>query len=310
MTLAFLVLSFVKPATSHAPANLAEVVSTVKLDWFFLTFYPLLDYWNFGVVWGFVTVLVVIFAGLPWMPTMRKVPTAKVNLAECNGCTRCAEDCPTGAVTMQPRTDGMNFDLEATVNDKTCISCGICVGACPTSTPFRRRGNIVSGIELPQLTVADLRRQIEEVTGELQGKARILVFGCGTSAPFNPAEIPNSAKVDIKCVGNLPPPFLDFVLSRNLADGVVIVGCREGNCYHRFGQKWTNARLNRERDPKLRRRVSKERYKVIWAGQQDEELLKEEVAAFARHIGELPPEEVKKPRIASAAGSKKETGNA
>lgn len=310
MMLAFLVLSFVKPALSHAPADLSQVVSVLRLDWFYLAFYPLLDYWSFGAVWGFVTVLVVIFAALPWLPTMRKVPVAKVNLEECNGCTRCAEDCPTGAVTMQPRTDGLNFSLEATVNEQTCISCGICVGACPTSTPFRRRGNIVSGIELPQLTVADLRLKVEEAASGLEGNSRILVFGCGHSAQFDPSKNPNSAKVDIKCVGNLPPPFIDFVLSRDLADGVVIAGCQEGNCYHRFGQRWTNARLNRERDPKLRRRVSEERYKLVWAGKNDGKMLADAVSTFARHVSELPPPEIKKPSITSLSDTKKETGNA
>ena len=91
---------------------------------------------------------------------------------------------------------------------------------------------------------------------------------------------------------------------------MVIAGCQEGNCYHRFGQRWTNARLNRERDPKLRRRVSEERYKLVWAGKNDGKMLADAVSTFARHVSELPPPEIKKPSITSLSDTKKETGNA
>ncbi len=288
MLLAFLVLSLVKPALSHAPADLAHVVTTVRLDWFYLAFYPLLDYWNYGAVWGFMTALILLFLLIPWLPPMRKVPVAEVHLEACNGCSRCSDDCPTGAVTMQPRTDGMKFDLEAIVNSSTCISCGICTGACPTSTPFRRRSKTISGIELPEMPIAAMRDKLLETVAGLTGDARILVIGCKYSAELPEGEVPGAVKMNINCVGMLPPSFIDFALSRKLVDGLFLTGCREGNCHHRFGQKWSTMRINRERDPQLRERVPRERIKQFRAGVQDKTMLAEGVREFAAHISALP----------------------
>ena len=75
---------------------------------------------------------------MPWLPPLRRAKPAQVDLAHCNGCARCAEDCPYEAIRMVRRTDGLPFPTQAQVNPSLCVSCGICVGACPSSTPFRR----------------------------------------------------------------------------------------------------------------------------------------------------------------------------
>ena len=49
-----------------------------------------------------------------------------------------------------------------------CMSCGICVGACPTATPFRRAGDRCRpGIELPDRTVAGLRDEVVAAAAKL-----------------------------------------------------------------------------------------------------------------------------------------------
>ncbi|MCG8370183.1 MAG: hydrogenase iron-sulfur subunit, partial [Proteobacteria bacterium] len=48
------------------------------------------------------------------------------------------------------------------------------------------------------------------------------------------------------------------------ADGVMIAGCAEGDCYHRLGNEWTIARMAGERDPYLRRRVDTRRLALSW----------------------------------------------
>ena len=62
----------------------------------------------------------------------------------------------------------------------------------------------------------------------------------------------------------LPPSFVDFALSRGFADGVLLSGCPEGDCYHRFGNEWTMQRMSRQRDPYLRKRVPTERLRQSW----------------------------------------------
>ena len=116
MFLTLLVLSLVKPALSQGPADLATVPALVGLDWFYLGFYPLLESWPGAASWGMLGALILILLALPWLPPLKRAPVAVVDLANCNGCTRCANDCPYNAITMMPRTDGRAFEREAVVN--------------------------------------------------------------------------------------------------------------------------------------------------------------------------------------------------
>jgi len=65
-------------------------------------------------------------------------------------------------------------------------------------------------------------------------------------------------------MGQLPPSFVDFTLSRGHADGVLLLGCQDGNCSYRFGAVWTEQRLARQRDPMLRSRVDLSRVALGW----------------------------------------------
>jgi cytochrome oxidase Cu insertion factor (SCO1/SenC/PrrC family)/quinol-cytochrome oxidoreductase complex cytochrome b subunit len=126
MFLTMLALSLMKPALSQGPADLATVPALVGLDWFYLGFYPLIESWPGAESWGMLGALVLILLMLPRLPPLRRAPVAVVDLANCNGCTRCANDCPYNAITMTPRTDGRAFEREAVVNPSLCVSCGIC----------------------------------------------------------------------------------------------------------------------------------------------------------------------------------------
>jgi coenzyme F420-reducing hydrogenase delta subunit len=87
----------------------------------------------------------------------------------------------------------------------------------------------------------------------------------------------------------LPPSFIDYVLSRNLADGIVITGCREGNCHNRFGITWMGDRLARRRDPYLRARVPAERLLVAWGGTAERRRVASEIAALQMRVSALQP---------------------
>ena len=257
------VLSLVFPAVSQGPANLDIVPATLDFDWYYLAAYPLLDTIPGGQLWLILGGLTVLLALLPWLPPAKPAPVAAVSLDNCNGCARCFDDCPFSAITMQPRSDGTNYDLEAVVSEKNCTSCGICVGACPTATPFRRATAIVPGIELPDHPVADLRERSLEASAQFNGGPRILVYACEKCG----AALRNDDETQVltmPCVAMLPPSFIDFALSRNLADGVMLAGCGENDCYYRLGDEWMRQRVAGERDPYLRKRVPRERLRLSW----------------------------------------------
>lgn len=265
--LMLLVLSLVKPAESQPSANLAVVPSQLGLDWFYLPAYPLMDILGSGTVWGLTALSTFLFVVLPWLPPMRRAreKAAVVDLANCNGCTRCVEDCPYAAVEMRPRTDDRPFDRQAVVDPALCVACGICVGACPTSMPFRRASELIPGIDLPDLPIRDLRDRVDAVAASIAGPTRVMVFGCEHGYDVERLSDAGVAVLRIPCIGMLPPAFIDYVLSRRLAEGVMLTGCSEGECHNRHGVNWTKARLARTRDPYLRKRVPPERIETAWA---------------------------------------------
>ncbi len=296
---ALLALSLVHPAVSQGPADLAKVPGQVGLDWFYLPLFPLLESWPGEVTWSAALCLTVIMVVMPWLPPMKKPRAAVVDLANCNGCSRCMNDCPYNAIEMVQRSDGRAFEREPIVSPEFCVACGICAGSCPTSTPFRRLSELSPGIDIPDYTIADLRSATMRATSGLSGQSRILVFGCNHGVSLEQFRSDSVATVPITCAGQLPPSFIDFVLSRKLADGVIVTGCSESSCHARFGIQWTMDRFHRERDPRLRRRVPRERLKTAWVGRSGGSRLKVLLKAFARDLAAMPEPEPKPPPKAS-----------
>lgn len=290
-------LSIVYPATSQGPADLGTVTSIVRPDWFYLPLYPLVDFLSAGTVWAIVAGATLVMLAIPWLPPLRRPPAAVVTLDLCNGCGRCAEDCPYSAISMAPRSDGKPFEVEAVVNPDLCVSCGICVGACPTSTPFRSDPKLPTAIDLPEPALHGLRTATREASRRCAGDRRILVFGCLHSAAALQPESKDTAVVPMPCVGMLPPSFIDYVLSRNLADGVFLAGCADSSSYNRFGPRWTRARLAGERDPRLRQRVPRDRLATAWLAPRDRKRLAAEIDAFRARLPKRAPASSARPAL-------------
>lgn len=284
-----LVLSLAYPAVSQGPADLARVPGDIGLDWFYLPLYPLFETLPGTLTWSAAGVALFIFISIPWLPPMRKPAAAAVNLKNCNGCVRCFDDCPYNAIMMAPRSDGRPFAAEAVVTPSLCVGCGICAGSCPTSTPFRRATELLPGIDLPDMPLADVRAKLADMGSVPEGQGRVLVVGCDHGPALRSIEGTGVATLSLRCVGQLPPSFIDYVLSRKLADGVVLTGCSENSCHARRGIDWTEQRLARERDPQLRKRVPRERLRVFWAGRSGRRRLRNIVAHFAEELAAMPP---------------------
>ena len=292
LTLAALVaVSFWNPARSQGHVDLARAPVEVGLDWYYLPLFPLTEIWGKGSVWAFLGAFSLILGLMPWLPPLRRAKAAVVDLDHCNGCSRCAEDCPYEAIRMVPRTDNLPFPTQAQVNASLCVSCGICVGSCPSSTPFRRSEDLKTGIDLPDYSLRELREQTIAAAGRIQSSPRILVFACAHGGAAGHV----GDTVVLPCVAMAPPSLIDYVLSRDLADGVAVVGCAERACFHRLGVRWTRQRFAGTRDPYLRARVPRERVATIFASALDVNLAETGLAEFAAQVAALPPAKLRSP---------------
>jgi ferredoxin/coenzyme F420-reducing hydrogenase delta subunit len=285
---ALVALALVHPALSQAPANLDTVPATVGLDWFYLGAYPFVVNQGGPAVLSISVAVFLLLALLPWLPPARTPPAAVVSLPDCNGCGRCYADCPFDAIALAARSDGLPYLQEAVVDPGKCLSCGACVGACPTATPFRSAEDFSAGIELPYLKLTALRRQLHEAAARLTGESRLIVFDCGRGAALPAPDGGYTATVRVPCVSMVPPPVIDYVLTRKLADGVLFAGCAEGGCHFRIGDRLTAERIAGTRDPRLRKRIPRTRVAVSWAGRGQDSERAADIAEFAASLPALP----------------------
>jgi ferredoxin/coenzyme F420-reducing hydrogenase delta subunit len=283
--IALLALSVIAPAVSHPPADLDTVPTSLNLDWLYLGVYPLLDATSEWVTWGVLAGVTLLLAALPWLWAPRRPAVAVVHLPDCTGCGYCAEDCPYGAIDMVPRTDGRRLELQAKVDPALCVGCGICTGSCPSSSPFRKQEPLRSGIELPEPSMAAIKAGL--AFPQAKGPGAILLVACGHGAEASRIADAGLARMDLPCAGMLPPSAIDYALRVSGFEGVVIAGCAERDCMHRFGDRWTEARIARERPPMLRERVPRERLLVAWHKAGEHRALAADIEAFRERLRAL-----------------------
>ena len=154
-----------------------------------------------------------------------------------------------------------------------------------------RTDELKTGIDLPEYSLRVLRERVMDTASSLSGPGRVLVLACEHGAAAGRL----GDTVVMPCVAMAPPSLIDFILRRDLADGVVVAGCAESACYNRLGIQWTEQRFAAERDPYLRARVPRERIATVWASPLAAGRAEKEIAEFAARIAEMPPKRLRSP---------------
>ena len=225
-------LALAQPVASQARWDPGAVPATVSIDWFLLFAHPLMYATSPAMLWALALGATALLAGLPYLARRPRLIPAKVSAENCNGCGRCVADCPYEAI----RLTGSRAEVLA----ERCAACGICAGACPSATPFRSVAELVSGIDLPDVTVHDLRRKLQAAL-----PADEVLFSCEKSG---------AGGIALRCLAMLPPSFVEYAL-RHGARRVRAVGCREGECAWRIGLELSAERFAGTREPHLRANV-------------------------------------------------------
>ncbi len=227
-----------RPAVSEPQWSSARAAPDVAVDWFYQFIHPLMYVISPAVLWVLALGISALLLLLPYFSKKEQITVAQVDPANCNGCGRCVADCPYEAIILSGN--------QASVFPSRCAACGICAGACPSSTPFRSIQHLVSGIELPDQTMQELRSKVQAV---LASGSQDLVFTCQTNA--------NPDAIVLRCLAMLPPSVVEYALRRG-ARKVRAVGC-EGECAYRLGMELCDERFAGRREPQLRATVRAER---------------------------------------------------
>lgn len=264
-------LTLIQPVLSHAPAALNQIPTNLRLDWLVLWLHPLTDLTSRGFTLALVSGFVLLLFALPFFPQAPRACVAVVDTKNCSGCTYCFDDCPYAAITMVPHPDQRSGHLLAQVDADLCIGCGICAGSCPSSTPFRSIEPLVTGIDMPDLSMDYLRQRLRTSLAKSTVPNPLVVFSCRHAASCIGLQADDVSVIDLHCVGQLPPSFIEYAVRKGAA-GVLLVSCHENGCEFRLGQQWTVQRLERKRPPQLRNDAPIEQLRLVFAAPGEENL--------------------------------------
>lgn len=269
-----LALSIAWPALSTAPADFSQVPLPVPVDWFYFGVIPLMHATSPATVWTLAGAGTLLLLALPWTVRTPRPAAAVVHLDHCNGCGRCFEDCPYSAVVLVARSDGARHAAQARVDADLCASCGICVGACITSTPLRSAAPLATGIDLPGQPIAALQDRVR--AGLARHPGALVLFGCDEGADVAMVANAGVVALSLPCSAMLPPSFVEFALNCG-ARRVIVGSCGDGGCAYRLGGRWTRERMSGQRIPALRARVRGPQVQVVDAARGEEMRLRDAI---------------------------------
>ncbi len=172
---------------------------------------------------------------LPFLQeTLLVEPTIPViNLAKCDKCKRCMEECPFSSFYFDPN----GFPA---VDLGKCSRCGGCMGICP-----------LSAVSLRHLTIQQMAAQIRAIKPSFIKKEEpvILAFLCEndaypaarSAAVSGPGIPPNVFFLKVPCAGAVNNALIADALAFGI-DGILIAACKDGQCHYVKGNQLVKTR--------------------------------------------------------------------
>jgi heterodisulfide reductase subunit A len=197
--------------------------------------------------------------------------SAYVDSEKCIKCKLCVDVCPKKAISVKS---------PAYVDEAACKGCGSCAAACP-----------VDAIDMRFFSDQQILAQVRAATAVKREFPLIVAFLCnwcsygaadlaGTSRIQYPT---NARNIRVMCSARVDPSFVLEAL-RGGADGVLIAGCRIGECHYRDGNYQALQRVNVLKGVLEKVGIDPGRVKIVWCAASEGEIYAQDLRDF---IGEL-----------------------
>ncbi|MEA1908310.1 MAG: CoB-CoM heterodisulfide reductase HdrA2 [Euryarchaeota archaeon] len=201
--------------------------------------------------------------------------SAHVDADKCIGCGLCMSICSFGCISM--------VHGKAVVDELACKGCGSCSAACPggaiephthTDAQILSQIHAIEKSECP-LIVTFLCNWCAYACADLTGVLRI-------SYPTNVRVI------RVMCAGRVNPGFVLEAL-RQGADGVLVAGCRPGECHYTYGNEHAAHRMVALADALDGVGIDARRLKTIWISASESKRFAETISDFVDELKEIGP---------------------
>lgn len=207
----------------------------------------------------------------------KDVMSVRVMEELCEGCRLCQEVCPYARIQVR--------NGKAVVDELTCSGCGLCAAACP-------RG----AIQPRHSTDEQIMAQIHGATRDIKEMPLIIGFLChwcsyaaadlaGSQGVAYPTNI---RPIRVRCTGRVDPVFVLEALKGG-ADGVLIAGCRPGECHYINGNVRTQQRMDILKEMLEDIGVESNRVRTLWIAAREGEKYAREVSKFVEDLKEIGP---------------------
>ena len=202
---------------------------------------------------------------------------AYINQEKCTGCRICVEVCNYNAAFMENK--------KAKIDANACVMCGVCVSACPADA-----------IDMGFFNERAIVSAIDALAEEKNADPLILAFACHYCS-YGALDLAGTTKIQYEpnvrvirtlCSGRVDPEWILRALKKGI-DGVIVSGCRFGECHFKVGNYHAINRINAIKRALHEMGINPERVAAIWHSSGEANAIAEDLNRFVERIRELGP---------------------
>ncbi len=203
--------------------------------------------------------------------------SARVTTEKCIGCGLCLDSCNYGSIKL--------INKKAVVDELSCQGCGSCSASCPADA-----------ITMQYQTDPQILAQVEAALEEKDEFPLIIAFLCNWCS-YASADLAGTSRIQyptnvriikVMCAGRVDPEFVLRAFELG-ADGVLVAGCRLGECHYIKGNFSAKNRMDSLDEVLKDIGIAPQRLRVEWISAAEGERFGRTIEDMVDELSELGP---------------------